>query len=177
MVSVPLNKVTTVTGGGMASSFTTKFEEYAISNADGNAAFSGAVWAAQVFKANTGHTLTGLKLALFADGGDPGTITMSIQGISGGDPDGTDLSVTTLPGSKVPTTAGTFTEIAMPPVTLAIGVSFAIVIRVPTGNSLKWENDGSTPSYADGQGERSTDSGAAWTAQATDFIFEDWGFA
>lgn len=176
MVGVPLNKVTMVMGGN--ASFGSKFEEYLLSNADGTAAFDGAVWAAQVFKANTGHTLTGLKLPLFFDGGDPGLVTVSIQALSGGDPDGTDLSVATFQAvQRLPAVAGSLTPISMPPVVLAVGVSFGIVVRCASGNSIKWELDGSTPGYTDGQHERSTDSGAAWTADtAKDFCFSEWGF-
>lgn len=173
MVSVPMNRVATSMS---VPSFGTQFEKYVIANADSNAAFDGAVWAGMIFKANTGHTLTGVKLPLFADGGTPGDVTVGIQALSGGDPDGTDLSVQTFPGSQLPTSAGTMKEISMPPVVLAVGVSFAIVVRAESGNSVKWESDGSAPSYADGSKERSTDSGAAWTASAPDHIFEEWGF-
>lgn len=174
MVSVPNSHVLAM----MMSepSFTTKFEELIIT-ADSNAELAGAVWIAQSFKANTAHTISGVKLMLFHDG-TPGILTVSIQALSGGDPDGTDLTVATLDESVLPTTAlGELTEIALPPVALALDSLNAIVLRSTSSAGMKWEADGSSPAYADGNKERSTDSGAAWTAATgVDQMFEDWGF-
>lgn len=162
---------------GVAGSFGTKFENYPLSNADGSASFDGAVWAAQVFKANTAHTLTGVKLPIFASSGDPGNVTVGIQALSGGDPDGTDLVFVTFPGSALPVAGGELFLVALPALVLPLDALRAIVVRAVSGNSVSWQNDSSTPTYADGQQERSTDSGTNWTAQAGDFCFENWGFA
>lgn len=175
MVSIPLNKVTTVTGGAPGAG-QTKYEELIITP-DSSGEASGAVWLAQIFKANTGHTLTGVKLMLFADD-EIGTVTVAIQALSGGDPDGTDLSTSTINTTSLPATAtGALTEISMQPVVLSVGVSYAIVVR-SNADGVKWESDGSTPGYADGNKERSVDSGGTWVANtAVDQMFEEWGFA
>lgn len=178
MVSVPLNRVTTMMP---STGFTTKFEEYPVSNEDGSRNVFGASWMAQIFKANTGHTLNGVKLPLFKTG-SPGDIDISIQALSGGDPDGTDLSLATISDARLgtidPPTA--LVEISMPAVALAVGVSFAIVIRATggsAGNTVNWNTDDSTPTYADGNREDSANSGNTWTAQTgTDMCFEEWGF-
>jgi len=172
MLSVPLNKITTMMPGSV--SFGTKYENH-ITGADSTASFSGATWAGQIFKANTGHTLTGIKLELFADGGDPGLVTIGIQALSGGDPDGTDLSAITFEGALLPIIAGTYKEITMPPTVLSVGVSYAIVARCVTGNPVKWRQQ-TTGAYGDGNKERSTDSGGTWTASGPDHMFEEWGF-
>lgn len=180
MVSVPLNKITTVMGG--ASGFTTKFEEYPVSNEDGSRNVFGSNWMAMLIKATPGYTLNGLKLPLFKTG-DPGDITISIQKLSGGDPDGTDVSVATLSDSRLGTTdpPTTLVDITMPAVVLAADEEFAIVIRATggsAGNTVNWNTDDSSPTYADGNREDSANSGATWTAQTgTDMCFETWGFA
>lgn len=178
-MSIPMwavrNTTLVVTG------FTTKFEEYPVSNEDGSRNVFGASWMAQIFKANTGHTLNGLKLPLFKTG-DPGDIIISIQALSGGDPDGTDLSVVTLSDSRLGTTdpPTSLLDISMPAVVLSVGVSYAIVIRAPagsSGNTVNWNSDDSSPTYSDGNREDSSNNGNTWTAQTgTDFCFEDWGF-
>lgn len=178
MLPVPLNRVMTTLG---SDGFTTKFEEYPFSNEDGNTNVFGATWMAMIFKANTGHTLNALKLPLFKTG-SPGDATISIQALSGGDPDGTDLSVVTLGEDRVLTVDPplALTLITMPAVVLSVGVSFAIVFRVlagSSGNVFHWMHDGSTPTYADGNREASSDSGASWSAQTEDMCFEEWGFA
>lgn len=178
---VPLmgNRLATVMGG--SAGFTTKFEQYAISNADGSTNVFTINWMAQVFKANTGHTLNGLKLPLFRTGTTGGEVSISIQALSGGDPDGTDLSLYKFDSQILGTSApGVFKEYSMPAVALAVGVSYAIVIRQDGGdgsNTINWESDASTPTYSDGQREISGNSGNTWTADTTDdHCFEDWGF-
>lgn len=178
MVSVPLNRVMTTLG---SDGFTTKYEEYPVSNEDGNTNVFGATWMAMIFKANTGHTLNGLRLPLFKTG-TPGNATISIQALSGGDPDGTDLSVVQFNGNSLLTTdpPAALTHITMPAVVLSVGVSYAIVIRVllgSSGNVVHWMHDGSSPTYTDGNREASSDSGGTWTAQSEDMCFEEWGFA
>lgn len=161
--------------GGAASSFTTKYQNY-IATFDANSEFSGAVWMGQIFKVAITHTLTGIKLPLFNDG-TKGITTISVQALSGGDPDGTDITVTTFNEVNLPTSgAGALVEIPMPPVVLTATISYGIVLR-STGSGTKWESDGSSPTYTDGQRERSTDSGGTWTALSTvDMGFEEWGF-
>lgn len=164
---------------GSVPSFGVLFENYAVSNEDGTRQVFGANWMAMIIKANTGHTLTGLKLPLFRVL-DPGDVTVSIQALSGGDPDGTDLSVITFDAvdrlgivePPVPLVA-----IVMPPVVLTVTVSYAIVIRAQgdASNLVGWNLDGSTPGYTDGNREDSADSGASWSAQAADFCFEEYG--
>lgn len=173
MVSVPLNRVTTTLGG--AKGFDTKVDEYAESNQDETVEVFGAAWMAMVFTASETYTLSGLKLPLKRTG-TIGEVSVSIQAISGGDPDGTDLSLNKFPGSQLPTTA-VQKFISMPAVALTNTVQYAIVLRVADGdgsNHLDWDSDGSSPTYAGGQREISANSGNTWTTNPDDFIFETW---
>lgn len=165
--------------GGDAG-FTTKYEEYPASNQDASRNVFGANWMAMLFTPGTGHTLNGLKLPLFRTGTTMGEITVSIQALSGGDPDGTDLSVAKFSGLVLPTTSAV-KIISMPATLLTVSVQYAIVIRAAGGdasNTVNWDTDDSSPTYAGGNREDSANSGNTWTAQTgTDMIFEEWGFA
>lgn len=173
-----MNRITTVMGGG--SSFTTKYEEYAASNQDTVREFFAATWCAQGFTPSTGHTINGVKLALFREG-TIGVVTVSIQADSGGDPDGTDLSVSTFPGMDLPLTTSVVKEISLPAVVLSVSTLYHIVIRLAGGdssNSVSWDEDSSAPTYAGGSRNDSGNSGNTWTPNTgVDMIFEEWGFA
>lgn len=177
MVSIPLNRVAITMGGD--SGFTTKYEEYAASNQDSTRNVFGINWMAMLFTPATGHTLNGLKLPLKRTL-NPGQITVSIQALSGGDPDGTDLSVATIEESRLDTTSKVIV-IAMPAVLLTVSTQYAIVVRAlagTSGNTIDWDTDDSSPTYAGGNREDSANSGNTWTPQTgTDMIFEEWGFA
>lgn len=155
------------------------FESYDIANKDGDASRFGASWLAQIFKANTGHTLDQIVLWLWRTG-SISTMTVSIQALSGGDPDGTDLVSFNFDGNALLDTTQKKIIMNVPPTVLSVGVSYAIVVRLAGGdasNKFHWAVDGSTPTYTDGNQETSADSGATWTAVSTvDFCFEERGF-
>lgn len=176
MVSVPMNKVMTVLG---SDGFTTKYEEYAASNQDSTRQVFAANWMGMSFTPATGHTLNGVKLWLKRTG-TIGLVTVSIRAFDGGEPSGVDLSTSTFQGSALPTTAAQ-KLISMPAVAVAVSTLYTIVLRVADGdasNTLDWDTDDSTPTYAGGSRWDSSNSGNDWTEQTgTDFIFEEWGFA
>lgn len=175
-LAIPLNKVTTVMGGD--AGFTTKYEEYAAANQDTVREFFANFWAAQGFTPGTGHTLNGVKLPLFREG-TIGEVSVSIQADSGGDPDGTDLSLATFPGMDLPLTSAV-KLISLPAVTLTVSTLYHIVVRLAGGdgsNSINWDEDSSSPTYAGGSRNDSSNSGSTWTPNTgSDFIFEEWGF-
>lgn len=178
MLEIPMNHITTMMP---STGFTTKYEEYAASNQDQERIFFGAAWQAMLFTPATGHTLNGVKLAIYRVG-DCGEVDVSIQALSGGDPDGTDLSLTKVPQSRLALTSPQVVEISMPAILLVVSTQYAIVVRAPDGadssNAVIWDSDGSSPTYAGGHREDSANSGNTWTAQTgVDFIFEEWGFA
>lgn len=167
-------RLPTMSGAGGALKM---WQNYPPANQDSTRQVFGAFWMAMSFTVATAHRLTQLVLPLFRTG-SPGNITISIQAMSGGDPDGTDLTNITIDGDAILTTTSAIYTFQMPGVDLA-ATQYAIVIRAPAGsagNSISWDTDDSSPTYAGGNREDSSDSGASWTAQTgTDMIFEEWG--
>lgn len=177
-MKVALQRV--MTNMGADAGFTTKYEEYPASNQDTVREFFAAAWQAQGFTPASGHTLNGVKLPLFREG-TIGEVTVSIQADSGGDPDGTDLSLTTFPGMDLPLTSSTVRFISLPAVLLTVSTLYHIVVRLAGGdssNSISWDEDSSTATYAGGSRNDSANSGNTWSPQTgVDMIFEEWGFA
>lgn len=167
-------KLPTMAGAGGLSQ---KFQFYPASNRDASREVFGAFWMAQLFTVTTGHTLTHLFLPLYRVL-SPGTVTVSIQGVSGGDPDGTDISVGSFDGDTILGVApSAIIELHIPSVLLT-AQQYAIVIRngAGAGNLVAWDEDASSPTYGGGSRSDSSDSGASWTPQTgNDFIFEEWG--
>ncbi len=161
-------------------SMSTKYEYYDIGY-DGSYPAYGAVWLAQTFIPQIAHTITSVKLKLYRIG-SLGTTTVGIRATSGGHPTGADLCSGTYDGDLITDSgAGDWYEI-----TLGTGVSltqdtkYAIVLDARNsvgGGALQWRRDASDPTYANGNMERSTDSGVNWTSYTgTDFYFEEWGY-
>lgn len=159
--------------------FKTEYENYPASNQDQVREFFGSSWAAQTFTVGTTHIFQGVVLDLFKEGADA-IVTVSIRATTAGDPSGSDLSVTTFNTSSLPVTTSTPFFIPMPNITLTATVVYAIVVRRAGGdssNSISWDEDGSSPTYAGGSRSDSANSGSTWTAQTgNDFIFEEWGY-
>lgn len=157
-----------------------KFQEYPISNQDSSRNVFTVNWMAMIFKVATSHRLTQVVLPLFKTG-SPGNVSVSIQALSGGDPDGTDLATpTVIPDSALGTAnPAPMKVIQMSGVNLTATVSYAIVVRSDAGdasNTVNWNTDDSSPTYSDGNREDSGNSGNTWTAQTgTDMCFEEWG--
>lgn len=156
-----------------------KFQEYPISNFDSRRDVFGAFWVAQLFTVATAHRITQLVLPLSRTG-SPGTVRIGIQAISGGDPDGTDLSFLDIDGDLLQTPGGpsVMQTLQIPGADLS-AAQFAIVIRATggsAGNTINWDTDDSSPTYAGGSRTDSADSGASWSPQSgTDMCFEEWG--
>jgi len=157
--------------------------EYYNTGDDADVSFYGAFWRAQTFTPATAHKITSVKLKLYRTG-LPGTITVSIRATNGsGHPTGNDLcSGTTNGDTLTDVTSGEWREITLGAgYDLSVNTKYAIVVRALSGNSSNyacWRVDGSSPTYAGGCLEYSSDSGISWTSYtAYDFMFEDWGEA
>lgn len=168
-------RVTTMSIGGSLK----KWQEYPISNFDSRRDVFGAFWMAQLFTVATAHRLTQLVLPLSRTG-SPGTVRISIQAISGGDPDGTDLSFLDIDGDLLQTPGGpsVMQTFQLPGTNLSVA-QYAIVIRATggsAGNTINWDTDDSSPTYGGGSRTDSADSGASWSpVTGTDMCFEEWG--
>ncbi len=136
---------------------------------------------AQTFTPSASHDITSVKL-LFYRAGSPGTITVSIRATDGsGHPTGSDLASGTTDGDTLPTASPyEWREITFgTPLPLVADTKYAIVVDQAIagggGQQVIWRADGSSPSYAGGNHEQSSDNGASFAAGTQDFMFEDWG--
>lgn len=141
----------------------------------------GIFWTAQTFTATAAYLCTSAKLKLLRQG-SPGTITVSIRGVSGGVPSGGDLCSGTTNGNTLTTdSGGEWREITLGDgVSIASGTQYAIVVRAidapNSSNRLKLRTDYNPSEYAGGQLADSSDSGVNWSGdEYGDHVFEVWG--
>jgi hypothetical protein len=135
---------------------------------------SGLNWEAQTFPAGLNCDIRYLRLKLYRSG-LPGTVTVSIKAVDGlGHPTGVDLCQATFNGNELrEDTNGEWRRIEFAtPASLVAGTQYAIVVRCP-GSYLRWRVDQTTPAYAGGRREYSSNGGAAWTSDTSrDYMFE-----
>lgn len=130
-------------------------------------------WLAQTFTANQTYTIGSVKLKLYRSVTPPTNVLVSIRATDGsGHPTGGDLTTGSIAGSSITEgTPGAFHEIDLTPYELTNGIKYAIVLTVDDV-SVTWRLDNSSPTYANGNAEKSTNSGVDWSAQSYDFMFE-----
>jgi hypothetical protein len=136
----------------------------------------GVNWAAQSFTTSTMHTVTSIYLYLGVYSGSPsGTITISIQTLSAGNPSGTDLTSGTI-GANNP--SGWYQISMYPEYTLSSSTQYAIVVRDPSdsySNSPFWGDNIYNP-YSGGIMFTSAVSGSSWLQHSGwDLSFQIWG--
>jgi len=156
--------------------------EYYNTGGDAPAWIGGNVWAAQTFTPGTAHTITSVKL-LLSKLGNPGTVTVGIRATDvSGDPTGTDLCSGTTDSSTLLIGPNyQWREITLGSgYNLSAGTQYAIVVRAANNitlfRHLNWLQDISSPSYAGGRAETSTNGGSSWTSYINrDLMFEEWG--
>jgi len=148
---------------------------------DSNNNMYGSNWYAQTFTPSVAHKIASVKLKLYRSG-SPGTVTVSIRATDGnGHPTGSDLCSSTINGDTLTTSSsGAWYEITLGSgYDLSAGTKYAIVVRSPNGNwsnRLYWRRDRSSPTYAGGCRESSTNNGSTWSSSTTrDMMFEEWG--
>ena len=142
----------------------------------------GAIWLAQTFTPSVSHTITSVKLKIGYRGA-PGNVTISIRATTAGLPSGADLCSVTVNGNTFtayPNTGWTELTFDSGGTSLTASATYAIIVSDPTGdvttNYIRWADDGSSPTYANGSLIESDDSGVIWAAMTTiDMMFEDWG--
>jgi hypothetical protein len=161
-----------------AKSGLTKDQSYETGD-DGNQGFGAtSTWEAQTFTTSLAQRVKGVWLKLFKQttSDTPGTVTVSIRATDGsGHPTGADLCQGTIDGSAIqylspgdwvwiPFTTG---------VLLGSATKYAIVVRVGGASGLNWRCDTTSPTYAGGNREYSTNAGTSWTTDTTrDFMFK-----
>lgn len=142
----------------------------------------GNIWGAQTFSDPTGFTATYVELLLYRSGSG-GNVTVSIKAVDGSNhPTGADLAVSNAVDCTGITTVHTgawITFTFLSSVELSASTTYAIVARNDTAiaNTIRWNVDTATPSYANGNFVTSSDSGANWTTRTWDSNFRVWGEA
>lgn len=127
---------------------------------------------AQTFQASASYTMASVKLKLYRSG-NPGTITIELQGVSGSNPDANVLAIGTTNGNTLTTnTAGEWREITFAvPYVVTSGIDYAVVMSAQAYNAY-WKVDrGGT--YPNGS-VRGSSSGETWgpVVPLSDAMFE-----
>jgi len=140
----------------------------------------GLIIRAQTFTPAASHTIGSVKLKLYRVG-SPGEVAIKIYATDvSGFPTGAVLCSGTINGDTLTTDAdGEWYTIYLGSGTaLTATTKYAIVVSAPSGsiaNYVNWREDATAPSYAGGNAEYSTDSGATWNDVLTaDFMFEEY---
>ncbi len=156
----------------------TRYEYYNTGDDNTGNWVTGATWRAQTFTPATAHTITSVKLFAWRDG-SPGTWTVSIRAVDGSEhPTGSDLCSGTTNGDTLTTlTTGEWREITLGAgYALSPSTKYAIVWRCSGAGYVYVRRDVTSPTYAGGNIENSTDSGSTWSTDTTrEFMFEEWG--
>jgi len=161
----------------------TLYESYNSGDDNTTVMDNSATRIAQTFTVGSSHSISSVKLKL-SRLNSPGVVNVSIRKtdlVGPGRPTGPDLTSGTINGTGLTTNAtGEWYQIVFSnPYTLFSGVKYAIVMSVPganASNKLWWRRDGTNSTYAGGNLETSTNSGANWTVRGTwDAMFEVWG--
>ncbi|MDD4984225.1 MAG: hypothetical protein PHQ43_00350 [Dehalococcoidales bacterium] len=151
-----------------------------IANDDSQQGFSNSsYWEAQTFTATFAQRVRGVWLKLYRnDGGTaPGLVTVSLKAVDGSNhPTGVDLCIATFNGNELPFLGSGNANWYWIPFTtapwLSLGVRYAIVARCAT-SGLYWRSDNTSPTYAGGNREYSTNAGTSWaTDTSKDYMFK-----
>ena len=140
---------------------------------------SAATWEAQTFTPALMQRIRGVRLKLWRQSisSYPGTVTVGIRAVDGSNhPTGSDLCQGTFNGNAIQwCTSANANWIYIPFTTgyvLNNATRYAIVLRCASG-SLMWQCDQTSPAYAGGNREYSSNYGTSWTSDtAKDFMFE-----
>lgn len=159
-----------------AKSGFTKYENYLSGEDSQKDIGSASAWEAQTFTPAASHAIRFIWLKLYGTGAGV-TITVSIKAVDGsGHPSGPDLCSATLSELNL-VSPGRYTRFTFPsPATLVAGTQYALIVKHGGGLTLSWRCDASSPAYAGGRREYSSNAGTSWTSDAAvDFLFEEWG--
>jgi len=137
--------------------------------------------AAQIFTASDDYKILSVKLLLQRRTGDPGTVTVELQGVgdfgSGEVPDGNVFATGSIAGGGITLAdGGEWVEITFDSeYSLTSGSKYSIVLSISVDQFyLRWLNDSSSPSYAGGAA--AVYALGSWSTAATrDELFETWG--
>ena len=149
-------------------------DAYTASNSWGRSIY-GVLQEGQLFTAGDNYTITQVKVRLYRVG-SPGVMTLAIKASAAGKPTGADLATGTTNCNGITVdTGGELVAFTLGAGTaLTNGVVYSIVVRdgVDNSNKVVIRYESNNP-YGSGTRVSSTDSGSAWTINAThDHNFE-----
>jgi len=161
-----------------------RYEYYNSGLDDSSLTFYGAnSWAAQTFTTTDAHKITSIKIKLLRVG-NPGTITISIQGTDGsGHPDGNEKCSGTYNGDLLTDdeNGDEYVITLGDGYNLSANTKYGIVVKAlngSLGNCIAWRFDATVPLYGEGNYETTVDGGLNWTANTDrDFVFEEWSLS
>ena len=152
-------------------------EQYYDTGADQATTTYGTWWSSQTFTTVGAFNLSRVSALLYRHGTPVGNVTVNIFNTTAGKPSGESLGSSSVVAATLTTdTDGLWYNFDFSsPVALNAATQYAIVITVPSGNSsnyVKWLNDYTSATYADGDMVTSLDGGATWSIKAgKDYMF------
>lgn len=161
---------------GYADPVTSYNEEIAYdTNDDTHLTITDVNWGFQSFTTVGAFDIARVDIKIWKSG-SPGTGTVAIYAVDGaGKPTGSALVSQTFDGDALSASPGAFITVTFASAySLSAATKYAIVVHgsVPIGTgSMGWRVDISAPTYADGNGGSSGDSGSSWSNGGWDSMF------
>lgn len=154
-------------------------QQYAANDDNQQGFGNSSYWESQTFTTTLAQRVRGVWLKVFRDSGGtaPGIVTVSLKVVDGSNhPNGVDLCISVINGNEVPFLGSSNADWLWIPFTIAPWLNnatrYAIVVRCAV-SGFNWRSDNTSPTYAGGNREYSTNAGTSWTADtAKDYLFK-----
>jgi hypothetical protein len=154
-------------------------QSYTVNDDNSQGLGSTSTWEAQTFTTGLAQRIRGVWLKLYKQqiSSTPGTVTCSIKAVDGSNhPTGVDLCLGTIDGNAVPYYSDTTADWVWIPFSTSVilnnATRYGAILRT-AASGLSWRCDATSPAYAGGNREYSTNAGTSWTADtAKDFLFK-----
>jgi len=159
----------------------TQKENYTTGDDSFRSCYGANVFIGQTFTTTSAYRIGSVKLKLYRVG-NPGTLTLSIQGTSADLPDDSDLVSGTYSGNTLTDdSGGEWAEFTFSSgYELTDATKYAIVLKAASGdasNYVAWRADNSSPSYSGGVYVYTTSGAGNWQAGAAfDMMFDNYTF-
>jgi hypothetical protein len=182
---IPVNGAVTEAGGipidetTQAKSGLSIDQSYTANDDNSQSLGNTSTWESQTFTTGLAQRVRGVWLKLYKQqiSATPGIVTCSIKAVDGSNhPTGVDLCIGTIDGNAVPYYSDTTADWVWIPFTTGMWLNnatrYAIILRTAAAG-LNWRCDVTSPIYAGGNREYSTNAGTSWTTDAAkDFLFK-----
>jgi len=158
----------------------TKYEYHDTDLGQSEFAFGNTVYETQTFTPSITHSITYVRIYARRVSGSPTDLTIDVKAVDGnGKPTGAALATGTVDASGWDTSNDWHTVTFDSETLLTAGTQYALVAYYTGVNQIAWSCQYPTPTYTDGEGFESLDSGSTWAGLGGgdygDFHFEEWG--